>query len=188
MHARFAPVRDCFHDLLASGRETGAGLTIWYDGQPVVDLVGGSRSGYRPGGEPWLPDTLVNVYSVGKPVAALCLLLLVDRGPVDLDAAVDRYWPEFRTPATVRQVLSHTAGLPAFPVPRQATAIADWALLTGDLAAADPEWSPGRSPGNTPGRTGTWWARWSAESTGGRWAGSWPRRSPTGGSSTSASG
>ncbi|MFG1762060.1 serine hydrolase domain-containing protein [Micromonospora parva] len=147
MHARFAPVRDHFHDLLASGRETGAALTIWYDGQPVVDLVGGSRGGHRPGGAPWLPDTLVNVYSVGKPVAALCLLLLVDRGTVDLDAPVDRYWPEFRTPATVRQVLSHTAGLPAFPVPRPATAIADWALLTGDLAAAEPEWSPGSVAG-----------------------------------------
>lgn len=148
MHARFAPVRDCFHDLLTSGRETGASLVVWYDGQPVVDLVGGfSRSADGPGGQPWRPDTLVNVYSVGKPVAALCLLMLVDRGQVDLDAPVDRYWPEFRTPATVRQVLSHTAGLPAFPVPRPATAIADWALLTGDLAAADPEWSPGSVAG-----------------------------------------
>ncbi|MGC4769165.1 serine hydrolase domain-containing protein [Micromonospora sp. DT44] len=147
MHARFAPVRDCFHDLLTAGRETGASLTIWYDGQPVVDLVGGFRAGDGPSGQPWRPDTLVNVYSVGKPVAALCLLLLVDRGRVDLDSPVQRYWPEFRTPATVRHVLSHTAGLPAFPVPRPASAIADWALLAGDLAAADPEWPPGSLAG-----------------------------------------
>ncbi|MEU7798773.1 serine hydrolase domain-containing protein [Micromonospora arborensis] len=147
MHARFAPVRDCFHDLFTAGRETGASLTIWYDGQPVVDLVGGSRTGAGPEGEPWRPDTLANVYSVGKPVAALCLLMLVDRERVALDSPVGRYWPEFRTPATVRQVLSHTAGLPTFPVPRPATAIADWALLAGDLAAADPEWSPGAVAG-----------------------------------------
>ncbi|RLP87764.1 class A beta-lactamase-related serine hydrolase [Micromonospora sp. BL4] len=154
MHARFGPVRDCFHDLFANGRETGAGLTVWYDGQPVVDLIGGSRAtagaddGTGPaGGDPWRPDTLVNVYSVGKPVAALCLLMLVDREWVDLDAPATRYWPEFRTPATVRQMLSHTAGLPAFPVPRPATAIADWALLAGDLAAADPEWTPGSVAG-----------------------------------------
>lgn len=145
MHARFTPVRDCFDDLLAAGRESGASLAVWYDGQQVVDLVGGYRD--RPGGTPWRPDTLVNVYSVGKPVAALCLLLLVDRGQVDLDAPVQEYWPEFRTPATVRQVLSHTAGLPAFPVPRPAAAIADWALLAGDLAAADPEWTPGSTAG-----------------------------------------
>ncbi|MBM0231634.1 beta-lactamase family protein [Micromonospora sp. STR1_7] len=147
MHARFNPVRDCFHDLLASGRESGASLAVWYDGQPVVDLVGGSRSSDGPDGEPWRADTLVNVYSVGKPVAALCLLILVDRGQVDLDAPVDRYWPEFRTPATIRHLLSHTAGLPAFPVPRPAAAIADWALLAGDLAAADPEWTPGTIAG-----------------------------------------
>jgi CubicO group peptidase (beta-lactamase class C family) len=146
MHPRFAPVRDCFHDLFAAGRETGAGLSIWYDGHPVVDLVGGSRRG-APTVDPWRPDTLVNVYSVGKPVVALCLLLLVDRGRVDLDEPVARYWPEFRTPATVRQVLSHTAGLPAFPVPRPATAIVDWALLCADLAAADPEWTPGSVAG-----------------------------------------
>ncbi|PYC73367.1 carboxylesterase [Micromonospora arborensis] len=147
MHARFAPVRDCFHDLFTAGRETGASLTIWYDGQPVVDLVGGCRTGAGHDGEPWRPDTLVNVYSAGKPVAALCLLMLVDQGKVDLDAPVARYWPEFRTPASVRQVLSHTAGLPAFPVPRPAAAIADWALLAGDLAAADPEWPPGSVAG-----------------------------------------
>ncbi|MCO1596545.1 beta-lactamase family protein [Micromonospora sp. RHAY321] len=150
MHERFGPVRNCFHDLLATGRESGASLTVWYDGHPVLDLTGGSRTGAAggaAGGDPWRPDTLVNVYSVGKPVAALCLLMLVDRGRVDLDAPVDRYWPEFQTPATVRQVLSHTAGLPAFPVPRPATAIADWALLAGDLAAAEPEWAPGSVAG-----------------------------------------
>lgn len=42
---RFAPVRECFQDLCASGRETGAALAVWYDGQPVVDLVGGSVAG-----------------------------------------------------------------------------------------------------------------------------------------------
>ncbi|MFR9777243.1 serine hydrolase domain-containing protein [Micromonospora sp. MS34] len=155
MHARFAPVRDCFHDLFAAGRETGAALAVWYDGTPVVDLVGGTRAAVPPGAvvpavgadDPWRPDTLVNVYSVGKPVAALCLLTLVDRGRVELDAPVSAYWPGFRTPATVRQVLSHTAGLPAFPVPRPAEAVADWALLCADLAAAEPEWTPGSVAG-----------------------------------------
>jgi CubicO group peptidase (beta-lactamase class C family) len=138
VHTRFAAVRDCFQDLFATGRETGAGLAIWYDGQPVVDLVGGRA---------WRRDTLVNVYSVGKPVVALCLLMLVDRGRIGLDDPVARHWSGFRTPATVRQVLSHTAGLPTFPVPRPATAIADWALLAGDLAAAEPEWAPGSIAG-----------------------------------------
>jgi CubicO group peptidase (beta-lactamase class C family) len=144
MHARFAAVRDCFHDLLDSGRETGAALSVRYDGDPVVDLVGGSTDRH---GSPWRLETLVNVYSVGKPVAALCLLLLVDRGRLDLDDPVTRHWPGFRAPATVRQVLAHTAGLPAFPVPRPAAALGDWALLCADLAAAAPEWEPGSVAG-----------------------------------------
>ncbi|MFG3423660.1 serine hydrolase domain-containing protein [Micromonospora sp. NPDC048063] len=143
MRARFSAVHDCFADLLATGRETGAGLAVWYDGEPVVDIVGGERSP----GRPWLPETLVNVYSVGKPVAALCLLMLVDRGRLDLDDPVSAHWPGFRTPATVRQVLTHTAGLPAFPVARPAAAIADWDLLCADLAAAGPEWPPGSVAG-----------------------------------------
>ncbi|MGK5737497.1 serine hydrolase domain-containing protein [Micromonospora sp. URMC 103] len=144
MHeARFGVVRDCFRELFAQGRESGAGLAIWYDGRPVVDLIGGERSP----GSPWRPDTLVNVYSTGKPVAALCLLALVDRGRLDLDDPVARRWPGFRAPATVRQVLAHTAGLPAFPVPRPAGAVADWDLLCADLAAAAPEWPPGSAAG-----------------------------------------
>ncbi|MET7469251.1 serine hydrolase domain-containing protein [Micromonospora sp. NPDC005686] len=155
MHARFAPVRDCFHDLFATGRETGASLAVWHDGVPVIDLVGGTSAAVPPGAvvpvagadRAWRPDTLVDVYSTGKPVVALCLLLLVDRGRVDLDAPVSAYWPGFRAPATVRQVLAHTAGLPAFPVPRPAAAIADWDLLCADLAAAEPEWTPGTVAG-----------------------------------------
>ncbi|RKN28605.1 serine hydrolase domain-containing protein [Micromonospora musae] len=144
MHdVRFAAVDDRFRSLLADGRETGAALTIWYDGRIVVDVVGGERSP----GRPWLPETLVGVYSVGKPVAALCLLVLVDRGRLDLDDPVAEHWPGFCTPATVRQVLTHTAGLPAFPAPRPAEAVADWDLLCADLAAADPEWAPGSVAG-----------------------------------------
>ncbi|PZF83110.1 serine hydrolase domain-containing protein, partial [Micromonospora deserti] len=143
MRARFSAVHDCFHDLLAAGRETGASLAIRYDGAPVVELTGGERAP----GRPWRPDTLVNVYSVGKPLAALCLLMLVDRGRVDLDDPVAAHWPGFRTPATVRQALTHTAGLPAFPVPRPAAAVADWDLLAADLAGAEPEWTPGSVAG-----------------------------------------
>ncbi|MFB6391741.1 serine hydrolase domain-containing protein [Polymorphospora lycopeni] len=138
---RFAAVRDVFAGLLESGAETGAGVAVWHDGRLVVDLTGGWRDPGR--GQPWTADTLVNVYSVSKPFAALCLLLLVDRGLVGLDDPVARHWSEFTAGATVRHVLAHTAGLPAFPVPRPAEAYADWALLTADLAAAEPRWVPG---------------------------------------------
>ncbi|NJC72679.1 beta-lactamase family protein [Planosporangium thailandense] len=140
--ARFAPVRDVFARLLASGAETGAALAVTYDGTPVVGLHGGWRDPGRR--QPWAPDTLVNTYSVSKPVAALCALVLVDRGRLGLDDPVAAHWPGFRAgDVTVRHVLSHTAGLPRFPVPRPAAAFGDWAQLTGDLAGAATEWVPG---------------------------------------------
>ena len=102
------------------------------------------RAGVTPARTvPWDVDTLVDVYSVGKPVIALALLILVERGLVALDDPIARHWPEFRTDATVRHALTHTAGLPVFPVKRPVEAWADWDLLCADLAAATPEWPPG---------------------------------------------
>jgi CubicO group peptidase (beta-lactamase class C family) len=139
---RFVPVREVFAQLLDSGAETGAALAVSYHGRPVLDVFGGWRDRDRQ--RPWTADTLVNTFSVSKPVAALCVLLLADRGRLGLDDPVARHWPEFRAAdVTVRQVLAHTAGLPCFPVPRPAAALADWDLLTADLADASPEWTPG---------------------------------------------
>jgi CubicO group peptidase (beta-lactamase class C family) len=143
----YRPVRDAFEELLAGGSESGAALAVIRHGRVVLDLHGGTARA----GEPWRPDTLVAVYSVGKPVIALALLVLVDRGLVGLDEPVTRYWPGYgcagKQGTTVRQVLTHQAGLPAFPLPRPASALADWDLLAGDLAAATPEWPPGTAHG-----------------------------------------
>ncbi|HEX8629432.1 MAG TPA: serine hydrolase domain-containing protein [Catenuloplanes sp.] len=142
-------VRTAFGSLLESGAETGAALAVIRHGTVVVDLYGGWRDVDRR--LPWTPDTLVNVFSVGKPVAALAILLLAERGRLELDDRVARHWPEFaaagKERTTVRQVLSHTAGLPAFPVPRDAAAYGDWGVLVGDLAGAAPEWPPGTAAG-----------------------------------------
>jgi CubicO group peptidase (beta-lactamase class C family) len=138
-------VRELFADLVGSGRETGAALTVLRHGEPVVELHGGWRDAART--RPWTADTLVNVYSVGKPLIALAVLVLVDRGLIGLDDPVARYWPQFaaagKDGVTVRQALTHTAGLPVFPVPRDDSAWSDWELLCADLAAAAPEWPPG---------------------------------------------
>ena len=143
-------------DLVTSGFEAvgeafradprgGSALTVLRHGEPVVEVSEGWRDPART--VPWDARTLVQVYSTGKPVIAAAVMLLADRGRIDLDAPVSAYWPSFTAPATVRQVLSHTAGLPSFPVPRPATAWADWDLLCADLAAAQPEWEPGTVAG-----------------------------------------
>ncbi|GAA1885501.1 serine hydrolase domain-containing protein [Asanoa iriomotensis] len=138
--ADFTSVREVFERLFADGRETGAGIAVVHQGRLVVDLVGGSRAD----GQPWTPRTVVAVYSTGKPFAAACLMILVDRGLVGLDDPVHRHWPEFADDGTtVRHVLAHTAGRPAFPTPRPSAAWADWPTLVADLAGATPMWTPG---------------------------------------------
>ncbi|TDO39303.1 serine hydrolase domain-containing protein [Paractinoplanes brasiliensis] len=141
MDGLIAPGFEAVGEAFATDPRGGSALTILRAGEPVVELVEGWRDAART--EPWKTDTLVNVYSTGKPVIAMTVVLLAGRGVIDLDAPMATYWPGFRTPASVRQVLSHTSGLASFPVPRPASAFADWDLLCADLAAAEPEWAPG---------------------------------------------
>jgi CubicO group peptidase (beta-lactamase class C family) len=133
----YEPVREAF----AAQPRGGSALAVRRHGDLVVDLREGWADAART--RPWTAETLVNVYSVGKPVIAAAVLLLIDRGLIGLDDPMARHWPSFRTDASVRQVLTHTAGLPFFPVPREASAWSDWDLLCADLAAANPEWPPG---------------------------------------------
>jgi CubicO group peptidase (beta-lactamase class C family) len=138
---RVAPGFEAVRDAFATDPRGGSALTVIAHGEVVVDLREGFADVARTA--PWDSTTLVNVYSVGKPVIAYAVLLLVERGSLGLDEPVARYWPGFRAEASVRQVLTHTAGLPTFPVPRDARAWTDWDLLCADLAQAEPEWPPG---------------------------------------------
>jgi Beta-lactamase len=108
--ARFGPVRECFTEVIDGQPGTGAAFAAWCDGWLVADLWGGAAD---LGGRPWEAGSLVQPYSVSKPFVAVCALRLVEAGGLDLDAPVQRYWPEFRAPATVRHVLSHQAGVVA---------------------------------------------------------------------------
>jgi CubicO group peptidase (beta-lactamase class C family) len=128
-------------EAFAADPRGGSALTVLHRGRPVVDLCEGWRDTART--TAWDENTLVNVYSVGKPVMAAAVLQLVGRGQVTLSDPMATHWPEFRANASVREVLAHLAALPAFPVPRRAADWADWDLLCSDLAEATPEWEPG---------------------------------------------
>src|SRR3954467_13230764 len=110
---KFAGVRDAFEENLRSGADLGASVAITLEGETVVDLWGGWADEART--QPWQKDTIVNVYSTTKTMAALTALLLADRGLLDLDAPVARYWPEFaangKGAILVKHLLSHSAGL-----------------------------------------------------------------------------
>jgi CubicO group peptidase (beta-lactamase class C family) len=145
---RFLRVRDAFRELFASGAEIGAGLAVVVDGRLAIDLWGGT---VNAAGDPWTPRMLVHTYSVTKAFAAVCLLKLVDRGTVDLDAAVSTYWPEFaargKSGTTVRHLLSHQAGVVAWSDPQPLEAVLDWDRAVSLCAAEEPEWVPGTACG-----------------------------------------
>ena len=152
----FAPVRRAFAGILASGAEVGAALAVHVDRQLVVDLWGGHADAARM--RPWERDTIVNLYSVGKAVTAVCALRLVEVGRLDLEAPVARYWPEFaqagKARVLVRHLLTHQAALPAVARPLPADAWNQWDVMTGALAAQAPWWEPGTGHGyhvNTQG-------------------------------------
>ena len=143
----FDPVRDAFAAVLEAQTGTGAAVAAWHDGRWVADLWGGTAD--AAGSRDWGRDSLVQPYSVTKPFAALCALLLVDQGRLDLEAPMRGYWPQFRADASVRQVLSHQAGLVAIDRPAPTEAFYDWDRLCELLAQQEPMWPPGSAHGES---------------------------------------
>ncbi len=148
--AAFAPVRDAFEAVLdehdAAGA-TGAAVAVHHRGEWVVDLWGGYADRART--RPWAEDTLVMPYSVTKPFAAVCALVLVDRGVLDLDAPLTTYWPEMVAATTLRQVLSHQSGHALLEKPAPAEALLDWDWMCSLVAAQPPLWEPGHGCGES---------------------------------------
>jgi CubicO group peptidase (beta-lactamase class C family) len=145
----FEPVKEAFEANFTNGLECGACVAVTRDGKPVVDLWAGDAV---QGGESWQRDTLVNVYSTTKTMAAISILLLADRGQVDLASPVARYWPEFaqngKEGVTISHVMSHTAGLAGFEPPLESTDLLyDWQAVCDRLAAMAPWWEPGTRSG-----------------------------------------
>jgi CubicO group peptidase (beta-lactamase class C family) len=146
---RFAAVREAFTANLAGGLDIGASVAVALDGELVVDLWGGSRDAAAT--EPWRADTITNVWSTTKTMTNLCALILADRGELDLDAPVSRYWPEFAAAGKrgieVRHLLSHTSGLSGWDEPLTGHDLYDWERCTSLLAAQAPWWPPGTASG-----------------------------------------
>src|SRR4051812_6185720 len=135
--AGFEPVRDVLLDVVREQAGRGAAAAAWYDGRWVVDVVGGD----------WSADSVVMPYSVSKPFAALPALMLVDRGLLDLDSPLRRWWPELVADATLRQVLSHQSGIVGLDEPSATETFYDWSRACGLLAAQQSLWDPGSAHG-----------------------------------------
>lgn len=148
----FGDVLDVFTQILEEPEQRGAALCVQVAGETVLDVWGGVID--RHGEQLWRRDTLVNIFSSGKPVAAVALLQMVEQGRLDLDTPIAEYWPEFTQQAkhaiTLRQVLSHRAGLPAIVEPIAADALYDWSRMLDAVQQTPPWWTPGSAHGYAP--------------------------------------
>ncbi len=142
----FTAVPGVLAGLLDEG-DAGGSVAVLVDGEAVVDVWGGWADADQA--TPWQRDTITGVWSVTKTMAALCALVLADRGDLDLAAPVGRYWPEFATAGKervlVRHLLAHTAGLPDWDGPVEE--LYDWPSATARLAGLAPQWEPGSAAG-----------------------------------------
>src|SRR5258708_29311567 len=133
----------CMEDL----QEEGAAVSAYVSGAKVVDLWAGPTEG-----RPWTEDTLALMFSCSKGALALCAQILYDRGLLELDAPVAKYWPEFaangKQATTVLHVLTHQAGVVSFPyywkdLGLDSLGLTDWELMTRRLAASPASWPAG---------------------------------------------
>ncbi|MEU5363403.1 serine hydrolase domain-containing protein [Streptomyces sp. NPDC005925] len=153
----FEPVREAFARNFAVLGERGAAVAVYRDGRRVVDLWGGAKDvagGFPEDGDrggAWQRGTAQVVRSATKGVAAAVLLLLRQRGELDLDAPVGEYWPEFKAHGKervlVRHVLNHRAGLPVLDRPLTPAEALDPLRGPEAVAAQAPVWEPGTGHG-----------------------------------------
>jgi CubicO group peptidase (beta-lactamase class C family) len=147
--ARYAGVREAFEENFASRGDDGAAVSVYVDGEEVVNLWGGSATAASP----WEQNTLACGMSTVKPVLATAIAVLCDRGVLDVDAPIAEYWPAFaaagKEGVTTAHVLTHTAGLPSWPGQDTVVSFDDPSSfgnldeIAAGLAGAAPQWAPG---------------------------------------------
>jgi CubicO group peptidase (beta-lactamase class C family) len=146
---KFAAVKEAFRKNFEADLEVGASFAATIDGKFVVDIWGGYADEAMTW--PWEKDTIVNVYSTTKVMTAICVLMLIDRGLLDVDAPVAKYWPEFaqadKEKIPVRHLLSHQSGVAGWDEPFAPDALYDWDRMIKLLEKQKPMWEPGKHCG-----------------------------------------
>lgn len=146
---RFGAVRAAFEANWTDHDEVGASLCVMVGGETVVDLWGGSAN--ADGSREWEQETIANVYSSTKGIAAVAAAMLVDRGQLEVERPVVDYWPEFgqagKSEIKVRHLLTHEAGLAGVDEELPDGAALDWDLMIGALERQAPMWTPGEGMG-----------------------------------------
>ncbi|KKK43272.1 MAG: Esterase EstB [Candidatus Lokiarchaeum sp. GC14_75] len=142
---KFEMIKDAFKENFEEFNEVGASFAVFLDNKFVIDIWGGHSNPEKT--NLWNKDSIAKVYSTNKVIASICALILVDKGLLDLDAPVARYWPEFaqagKEKLLVRCLFSHSAGLPGFDEKITVEDLKDWDKIINIIAKQKPWWEPG---------------------------------------------
>jgi CubicO group peptidase (beta-lactamase class C family) len=140
----FEPLRDALARAVALDRRGGASLSVVRDGTLIAELAAGSGP---DDSTPRTTATPQTCFSCTKGVVAVALLQLIERGQLELDAPVARYWPAFaahgKNDILVRHVVSHTSGMPAFRAPVSSQDLTSDRFTEAVVAADEPWWPAG---------------------------------------------
>lgn len=143
LRARLIPL---FEQNFARFGELGAAISIWQNGEPILDLCGGFRDARRE--QPWTNNTIVLVWSATKGIGSACLLHALQENQIALDSPVAKFWPEFaqngKAAITLAQLMSHSAGLCALD---HHANITDYDEVVAALEQQAPLWPPGTAHG-----------------------------------------
>jgi CubicO group peptidase (beta-lactamase class C family) len=154
---RYEPLVNAFAAGIEDGTDSGGALCVYVDGEPVVDVWGGTAA--PSSGAEWTRETMCPVMSVGKAWLATCLIVLAEREQLDLDAPLTNIWPEYgvlgKEATTTRHVLAHTAGVPFHAELAPGKSWFRHADLAETLASQAPFWAPGTQPAYHPMVMGT---------------------------------
>jgi CubicO group peptidase (beta-lactamase class C family) len=143
LRARLEPL---FKENFEKFGELGAAVSVWQNGQPIVDLYGGFKDARRE--QPWTADTLVLIWSATKGLGSACLLHVLQEHKIDIRRRVAEFWPEFgqagKENITIAQLLSHQAGLAVLD---RRVDVLDYQLVIKALEQQQPNWPPGTAHG-----------------------------------------
>ncbi len=141
----FEKVKEVFLENFSKRREVGAACAVVRDNKTVVSLWGGYCDSSHS--SRWEENTVCILFSTTKGLSSLAFLKAIDYGWIDVDAPVAQYWKEFaqngKERITVRQLLSHQAGLCATDTFITKTLLKDEKRLSEILARQKPLWNPG---------------------------------------------
>ncbi len=149
VHPAFARVAVSLSNIISRQGPGGAAVCVYHRGECVVDVWSGARDAQ---GNPWREDTLSFSYSTTKGVVATLIHILADRGQLDYDDPVTKYWPEFaasgKKDVSIRQLLAHQAGLYDIRnLVDDASRMLEWPHMVRALENAEPAHFPGAASG-----------------------------------------